>query len=118
MSATAALRSKRQYYGQDRKWEGNYLSQFNENSHNDIFNTSMNNLKNADHFKTILFSAFIKKFNKSVLLHIFYPSIFGRQLKYNVFLFFPRLGSTSKPTEFSLLQNRLCINWKALNSRT
>ncbi|XP_058800038.1 unconventional myosin ID [Phymastichus coffea] len=64
MSATAAMRSKRLYYGQDRKWEGNYLSQFSENNHNDIYNTSMNNLKNADHFKTILFSAFIKKTNK------------------------------------------------------
>ncbi|NP_001166048.1 myosin 1A isoform X1 [Nasonia vitripennis] len=64
MSAASVLRSKRQHYGQDRRWEGNYLSQFSENSHNDIYNTSMNNLKNADHFKTILFSAFIKKTNK------------------------------------------------------
>jgi myosin-1 len=64
MSAASVLRSKRQHYGQDRRWEGNYLSQFNENSHHDVYNISMNNLKNADHFKTILFSAFIKKTNK------------------------------------------------------
>ncbi|KAL7293199.1 hypothetical protein TKK_0013344 [Trichogramma kaykai] len=64
MSAASVLRGKRQHYGQDRRWDGNYLSQFSENSHNDVFNTSMNNLKNADHFKQILFSAFIKKTNK------------------------------------------------------
>ncbi|KAJ8680107.1 hypothetical protein QAD02_015894 [Eretmocerus hayati] len=64
MSAASVLRSKRQHYGQDRRWEGNYLTQSSENTHYDVFNTSMNNLKNADHFKTVLFSAFIKKTNK------------------------------------------------------
>ena len=70
MSAASVLRSKRPNYGQDRRWEGNYLSQFNENSHNDIFNTSMNNLKNVDHFKSILFSAFIRKTNRHVLFKL------------------------------------------------
>ncbi|XP_014215597.1 myosin-IA [Copidosoma floridanum] len=64
MSAASVLRSKRPYYGQDRKWVGNYLSQFSENNHYDVFNASTNNIKNTDHFRKILFSAFIKKTNK------------------------------------------------------
>ncbi|XP_074106186.1 unconventional myosin ID [Cotesia typhae] len=64
MAAGAALRPKRQYWGQERRWEGNYLAKPDENSQYNIFNSSINNLKNTDHFKTVLFSAFIKKTNK------------------------------------------------------
>lgn len=64
MAAGAVLRSKRSYWGQDRRWEGNYLSKPDENSQSDIFNSSINNLRNVDHFKTVLFSAFIKKTNR------------------------------------------------------
>ncbi|XP_043255294.1 unconventional myosin ID [Colletes gigas] len=64
MSAGIVLRSKRQYWGQDRRWEGNYLSKPNENPQSDIFNSSINNLRNTDHFKTVLFSAFIRKTNR------------------------------------------------------
>ncbi|XP_043792352.1 unconventional myosin ID [Apis laboriosa] len=68
MAAGIVLRSKRLHWGQDRRWEGNYLSKPDENAHSDIFNSSINNLRNTDHFKAVLFSAFIKKtnrFNKS-----------------------------------------------------
>ncbi|KAK0174543.1 hypothetical protein PV327_010303 [Microctonus hyperodae] len=65
MAAGAVLRSKRQDWGQEKRWEGNYLSKPDENTNYIIFNTSINNLKNIDHFKTILFSAFIHKTNKS-----------------------------------------------------
>lgn len=64
MTAGAVLKSKRHYWGQERRWEGNYLSKTDENINANIFNSSVNNLKNKDHFKTILFSAFIKKTNK------------------------------------------------------
>ncbi|KZC06437.1 Myosin-IA [Dufourea novaeangliae] len=64
MAAGAVLHSKRQHWGQDRRWEGNYLSKSDENPHNNIFNSSINNLRNTDRFKTVLFSAFIKKTNR------------------------------------------------------
>lgn len=64
MSAGAVLRSKRPYWGQDRRWEGNYLSKPDENPHNNIFISSINNLRNMDHFKTVLFSAFVRKTNR------------------------------------------------------
>jgi len=64
------LHSKRSYWGQDRRWEGNYLSKPDENPQSDIFNSSINNLRNTDHFKTVLFSAFIKKTNRYSLIII------------------------------------------------
>lgn len=64
MTAGAALCKKRAHWGQERNWEGNYLAYLRENPHSDIFNASVNNLRNTDHFKSILFSAFVKKTNK------------------------------------------------------
>ena len=64
MAAGSVLRSKRAYWGQDRRWEGNYLSKPEENPQSDVFNASINNLRNTDHFKTVLFSAFIRKTNR------------------------------------------------------
>ncbi|XP_033193175.1 unconventional myosin ID [Bombus vosnesenskii] len=64
MAAGVVLRSKRLHWGQDRRWEGNYLSKPDENPQSDIFNSSINNLRNTDHFKAVLFSAFIRKTNR------------------------------------------------------
>ncbi|XP_076657255.1 unconventional myosin ID [Halictus rubicundus] len=64
MAAGGVLRSKRQHWGQDRRWEGNYLSKSDENPHYSTFNSSINNLRNTDRFKTVLFSAFITKTNR------------------------------------------------------
>ncbi|KAL0268992.1 UNVERIFIED_CONTAM: hypothetical protein PYX00_010747 [Menopon gallinae] len=64
MSTASALRGKRQNWGQNRKWEGNYLSHSSENPKSSVFVTSVNNLKNTDHFQNILFSCFILKTNK------------------------------------------------------
>ncbi|KOC66671.1 Myosin-IA [Habropoda laboriosa] len=64
MAAGIVLRSKRLHWGQDRRWEGNYLSKPDENSQSDVFNSSINNLRNTDHFKTVLFSAFVRKTNR------------------------------------------------------
>lgn len=62
--AASALNKRRKFWGHDRKWLGNYLSQTAENSNYSNFNASINNMKNADNFKTVLFSSFVKKFNK------------------------------------------------------
>ncbi|KAG7204040.1 hypothetical protein KM043_001899 [Ampulex compressa] len=64
MAAGSVLRSKRSYWGQDRRWEGNYLSKPDENPQSGTFNASINNMRNTDHFKTVLFSAFIRKTNR------------------------------------------------------
>lgn len=68
MAAGAVLHSKRSYWGLDRRWEGNYLSKPDENPQSDVFNSSINNLRNTDHFKTVLFSAFIRKTNRFFIL--------------------------------------------------
>lgn len=59
-----ALKKRRKFWGQDRKWLGNYLSVSAENSNYSSFNSSVNNIKNTDQYKAILFSSFVKKFNK------------------------------------------------------
>lgn len=60
----SALKRRRLFWGQERKWTGNYLSNTNENSNYSNYNASINNIKNVDQFKTVMFSAFVKKFNK------------------------------------------------------
>lgn len=64
MAAGSVLCKKRPYWGQERTWEGNYLSQLRENPNSNLFNSSVNNLRNTDHFKSVLFSSFIRKTNK------------------------------------------------------
>lgn len=60
----SALRKRRKFWGQDRRWMGNYLSITAENSNYSTYNASINNIKNTDNFRAVLFSAFVKKFNK------------------------------------------------------
>lgn len=64
--AASALKKRRKFWGADkgRKWLGNYLSITSENSNYSSFNASINNLKNSDGFRSVLFSGFTKKFNK------------------------------------------------------
>lgn len=61
--AATALR-KRKYWGQERRWTGNYLAVAAENSNYSTFNASANNIKNTDQYRMIMFSSFVKKFNK------------------------------------------------------
>lgn len=61
--AASALKRRRRYWGQERKWTGNYLTNTHENSNYNSYNTSINNLKNANAFKCVFFSSFVKKFN-------------------------------------------------------
>ncbi|XP_058815475.1 unconventional myosin ID [Topomyia yanbarensis] len=62
--AASAFRKRRKFWGHDRRWLGNYLSITAENSNYSSYNASINNIKNTDNFRAILFSAFVKKFNK------------------------------------------------------
>ncbi|KAG5676510.1 hypothetical protein PVAND_006341 [Polypedilum vanderplanki] len=59
-----ALKKRRKYWGQERKWLGNYLGMSTENSNYSSFNSSVNNIKNTEQYHHILFSSFVKKFNK------------------------------------------------------
>lgn len=61
--AASAINKRRKNWGQNRKWLGNYLSMPKENSQYSVYNSSVNNMKNVDHFKTVLFSSFVRKFN-------------------------------------------------------
>ncbi|XP_044760641.1 unconventional myosin ID [Coccinella septempunctata] len=62
--AASALLHKRSNWGVSRKWEGNYLSKHAENINYTPFNDAVNNLKNSQHFSSVLFSSFVTKFNK------------------------------------------------------
>uniref|UniRef100_A0A336LD10 CSON003595 protein n=1 Tax=Culicoides sonorensis TaxID=179676 RepID=A0A336LD10_CULSO len=59
----SALKRRRRFWGQERKWTGNYLANTHENSNYNSYNTSINNLKNSNAFKCVFFSSFVKKFN-------------------------------------------------------
>lgn len=61
--AAEALRNRRRFWGQDRKWLGNYLSNTHENSNYNSYNASINNMKNTEAFRVVAFSSFVKKFN-------------------------------------------------------
>lgn len=62
--AATAIKGRRLYWGQQRKWLGDYLANSQDNSAYLAYSTNVKNLKNADGFKTVLFSAFVKKFNR------------------------------------------------------
>ncbi|XP_014242236.1 myosin-IA [Cimex lectularius] len=64
ISAACVLKGKRASWGQERKWESNYLAYASENPSVDIYNNSIRNLKNSDHFHFILFSSYIMKTNR------------------------------------------------------
>jgi myosin-1 len=54
MCAASALKGKRSSWGQNRKWEGNYLAQPQNNQSSEAFLTSINNLRNIDKFQTVM----------------------------------------------------------------
>lgn len=60
----SALKNRRRHWGQDRKWLGDYLSYSQENSSSSIYTGSVKNLKNSYGFGKVLFSSFVKKYNK------------------------------------------------------
>lgn len=64
MIAASALRQRRKFWGQERRWTGNYLASSNENSNYSSYAASVNNMRNANEFTAVLFSAFVRKFNR------------------------------------------------------
>ncbi|GLV32974.1 Myosin 31DF [Carabus blaptoides fortunei] len=64
ITAASVLRNKRPLWGQARKWDGNYLARSDENPNYALFTMSVTNLRNSDHFKEILFSSYVRKFNR------------------------------------------------------
>lgn len=64
IAAASALKQRRKFWGQNRRWLGNYLTNPTENTNYSHYNASINNMRNADgHFTKVLFSAYAKKFN-------------------------------------------------------
>nr|CAD7577169.1 unnamed protein product [Timema californicum] len=62
--AASSLNGKRATWGQGRKWLGDYLSRPEENNNSSLFVSSVNNLRNTDHVKKVLFSSYIRKTNR------------------------------------------------------
>ncbi|XP_039485218.1 unconventional myosin ID [Drosophila santomea] len=65
--AATALAGRRPYWGQARRWLGDYLANSQDNSGYDAYNASVRNIKNhlanGETFRQVLFSSFAKKFN-------------------------------------------------------
>lgn len=59
-----ALRGRRKYWGFERRWLGDYLRMSNENANFTVYTAAVKNLKNSEEFHSVLFSSFVKKFNK------------------------------------------------------
>jgi len=62
--AASVLRGKRTSWGQNRKWEGNYLAHPQENPNVAAYQASISSLRNVDKFQTVLFSSYIQKTNR------------------------------------------------------
>ncbi|XP_068150663.1 unconventional myosin ID [Drosophila tropicalis] len=66
--AVTALAGRRPYWGQQRKWLGDYLANSMDNSGYEAYSANVRKLKSSgpsgDLFRQVLFSAFAKKFNK------------------------------------------------------
>lgn len=54
MCAASALKGKRAAWGQNRKWEGNYLALPQDNRNSEAFIASINNLRNVDKFQMVM----------------------------------------------------------------
>lgn len=62
--AAAAIKGRRLHWGQQRKWIGDYLANSQDNTGYQAYSTNVRNLKNSAAFNNILFSSFVKKYNK------------------------------------------------------
>ncbi|EDW52457.1 GM11630 [Drosophila sechellia] len=65
--AATALAGRRPYWGQARRWVGDYLANVQENSGYEAYSASIKNIRNhladGETFQQVLFSSFVKKFN-------------------------------------------------------
>jgi len=62
--AASVLRGKRTSWGQNRKWEGNYLARPQDNPNSAVFQANISNLRVVDKFQMVLFSSYIQKTNR------------------------------------------------------
>ncbi|ALC39232.1 Myo31DF [Drosophila busckii] len=65
--AATALAGRRPYWGQQRKWLGDYLANSLDNSGYEAYTANVKNLRNSgggDSFRQVLFSGFVRKFNR------------------------------------------------------
>lgn len=62
--AADALKGRRQDWGSRRIWEGNYLTNVQENANTAGMVSSINNLRASDGFHKVLFSSFVRKTNR------------------------------------------------------
>lgn len=62
--AATAIKGRRPYWGQQRKWLGDYLANSQENSGYQAYSINTRNLKNSEAYNAVLFSSFAKKYNK------------------------------------------------------
>lgn len=64
VAAASALKNQRRLYGQERSWDGDYLSKPDENANSDLFKSSVNNIKNSERLRMVMFSSFVRKVNR------------------------------------------------------
>ncbi|XP_053960865.1 unconventional myosin ID isoform X2 [Anastrepha ludens] len=62
--AATAIKGRRPYWGQQRKWLGDYLANSQENSGYQAYTINTRNLKNSEAYNAVIFSSFAKKYNK------------------------------------------------------
>lgn len=53
VAAASALRNQRAQYGQERKWEGNYLAKPEENPNYSLYTAGVTNIRNSDKLKVV-----------------------------------------------------------------
>jgi myosin-1 len=69
MCAAAALKGKRSSWGQNRKWEGNYLARPQDNPNSAVFQASMSNLRNVDKFQMVMINSSCWKYIRAPRIH-------------------------------------------------
>jgi len=57
MCAASVLKGKRASWGQNRKWEGNYLARPQDNNNSAAFQASISNLRNVDRFQKVMINS-------------------------------------------------------------
>ena len=62
--ALSAIDGHRKSCGLNRPWEGNYLARETENNYHGRFSEMVDNLRQSHYFEKVIFSSFMKKFNR------------------------------------------------------
>ena len=65
MCTASVLKGRRTSWGQNRKWEGNYLARPQDNPNSPAFQASISNLRNADQFQMVMLNLLMPNVNYS-----------------------------------------------------